>query len=89
MRLEHTLLTEMSKQLPSSYILHKEINVFTILIHALEVDLSKEIIYDKRMVDRLEDLVLVADMINLLCFDKLDFFHYFCAVVLSIIFAFY
>lgn len=40
------------------------------------------------MRDGFEDLVLVADVINLLGFDKLYFFHDFGAVVLSIFFTF-
>lgn len=40
------------------------------------------------MGDGFEDLVLVADVVDLLGFDKLDFFHYFCAIILAIVLTF-
>lgn len=86
---KHSLFPEMGKELPSCDILHEEVNVFGILIHSLEVNLSKKKVYDERMRDGFEDLILVTNMIDLLSFNELNFFHDFSTVIFSIIFTFY
>lgn len=45
--------------------------------------------YDKGMGDGFEDLKLIADVIDLLGFDKFYFFHDFNAIVFAIVFTFY
>jgi hypothetical protein len=61
-RLEHAFFPKMSEELTASNVLHEKVNVFAILIHALEVDY-------KRVTDRFQDLILIANVVNLLGLD--------------------
>jgi hypothetical protein len=86
-RLEHALLPEMCEEFPSGDVLHDEIDVLAVLVHAFEIDLNKTIKYHKGVGDGLENLILVADVVDLLSLDQLDLLHYFHAVVLAVVLA--
>ena len=59
---ENAFFSEVGEELPTRNVFHEEVNVFAVLVHALKVD-------DERVADWFQDLVLVADVVHLLCFD--------------------
>ncbi len=59
---EHSFFSEVGEELPTCNVFHEEVNVFAVLVHALKID-------NERVADWFQDLVLVADVIHLLCFD--------------------
>ena len=60
--LEHAFFSEVGEELSAGNVFQEEVDGCGVLVHALEVD-------DKGMADRFENLVLVADMVDLLGFD--------------------